>query len=88
MREDVDRFPRFLSRCDRLDQAKAVPADRLIDRDVFLRDFAGALISSSRARRWSKRRQRFAHFIQRPFQVDRGRARRDQRRIGPIECGI
>src|ERR1700730_3963040 len=33
VREDVDRLIRFLPWGNRLDQAKAVPADRLIDRD-------------------------------------------------------
>ncbi len=46
MGEDVDRLVRFLSWRDRLDQGQAVPADRLVDRDVFLGDFTGALVGS------------------------------------------
>src|ERR1700733_10101468 len=48
MREDVDRLIRFLPWGNRLDQRQAIPADRLIDCDVLFRDFASALISSSR----------------------------------------
>ena len=42
MGQHVDALARLLPRGDRLDQAKAVPADALVDGDVFLGNFAGA----------------------------------------------
>jgi hypothetical protein len=44
MGEHVDALAWFLFRSDRLDQGKAMPADTLVDRDVFLGNLVRARI--------------------------------------------
>src|SRR5258705_367592 len=88
MRQYVDRFARLLGRPDRLDQRQAVLTDVLVDRHILFRDFAGAGIGRLSARRRRQRGKRRAHLVERPFQVDRRRPRRDQHAASLIEAGI
>ena len=77
MGQHVDALTGLLSRRDRLDQRKAVMADTLVDRDVFFGDLARARIGCRGPLRRRQMPQHRAHFIERPFQVDRRRPRRD-----------
>ena len=63
-------------------------ADTLVDRDVFFGNLARARIGSRGPFRRRQMPQHRAHLIERPFQVDRRRPRRDQRFVGTIQRGI
>jgi hypothetical protein len=49
MRQHIDPLAALLAPCDGFDQRQAVLADGLVDGDIFLGDFAGALIGGSGA---------------------------------------
>ncbi len=85
MGEHVDGGPQWLAGGDALDQGEAVAADAVIDRDVLLADFGGARVGRRdpfAARPVAHRRH---DLVERPFQVDRGRARRHQKAIRELK---
>ena len=65
-----------------------MPADPLVDRDVLLGDFGRAPVGRRGTLRRRQRPKQSLHLIERPFQVDRCRPRRQQHGIGAIERGI
>ena len=89
MGENLDRFARlFFARGDRLDELHPVPADRPVDGDVLLADRGRARIGRGDARGLGEPVDRGADLVEPPFEVDRGRPRGKQRRIGALERGI
>ncbi len=79
MGEQVDRLAALLGR-DRLDQRQAVAADRLVDGHILLADLGGAAVGGRDARGAGLVAHRRRHLVERPFEVDGGRARAHERR--------
>ena len=83
MRQDVDGFAGLLGRGDRLDQRQTMPADFPVDRHILFGDLTGALIGGLARAEGGSGRKRPPHLVERPFQIDRGRPRRDQHLYRP-----
>ncbi len=59
-------------------------ADGAIERDVFVGDLRGARVSRGGTRAGRQRTKPAAHFVERPAQIDRGRARF----VKSLPCGV
>ncbi len=85
MGQHVDALAGFLARGDVLDQPQTVLADRAVNGDILIANLGGAFLGNSQplaARPVAHRRH---HLIERPFQVDRRRPRRQQRAVSGFE---
>ncbi len=74
--EDVDALARLFARGDVLDQGQAVPPDGDIDGDILVADLRRAGIGRRNALGTRAVADRGDHLVERPFQIDRGRPRR------------
>ena len=79
MGEHVDRLA-VLAGGDVLDQLQAVAADRLVDGDILVGDLRRAAIGRRDPRLARLVADGGDDLVERPFQIDRGRPRGEQRR--------
>ena len=73
--QDVDRFAGLLGRGDLPDDLQAVLADAAVELDILVGDLGGPPIGGLGALGRRQGRQHAAHLVQRPAQIDGGRAR-------------
>ena len=83
--EDVDALARLLARGDRLDQLRPVHADGAVGLDVGVADLGGALVGGGDAPLARQVAHGGAHLVQRPAQVDGGRALLGEVADGAVE---
>jgi hypothetical protein len=88
MGQHIHALAGLLLRGDLADQRQTMRADGVIDGDVLVAKLCGEAPGGGGAIRFIKRRETGARRIQRPFQVDCGRSRGDQRVIGGGERGV
>jgi hypothetical protein len=65
-----------------------VPADRGVDLDILVGDLLRALVGGGDTFGAGAIAHRRHHLVERPFQVDRGRPRREQQRVGALQRGV
>ena len=87
MRQDVERAIGVL-RVEGAEQREAMRADRLVERDVLVADRIGARESGGGAVGGGEGADCGGDLVERPFEVDRGRARFEQQRVSGIQCGV
>src|SRR5262249_20026619 len=85
MGQHLQRLTRLLVRGHCGDQFGAMAADRLVDGDVFVANLGRAAIGGGHAFLPRTVAYRGHHLVQRPFEVDGGGTRGDQRRAGALE---
>ena len=87
MGEHIDAGALFARR-DLFDQFQAMAADTQVDGDILIGDFAGAAQRRRDALGARPVAHRRRHLIERPFEIDRGRPRRQQLGIGALEIVV
>src|SRR3984957_21247502 len=88
MGENADRLAGLLPRRQTAKDLEAVAANRAVDPDILVGDSLGLSISGRRARLRGEGAKMLADGVQRPAQVDRGRAGRGKLAVRGVERGV
>lgn len=86
--QHVNGLARLFLRGNRLDQLQTVAGDAPVDLDILLQNFVGTRVSRLRPLQRIDRRERRAHLVERPFEIDGCGPRHHQRLVGALQARI